>query len=292
MDTTADFLRRYAIENLGGFLSGSVSLVAGHPFDTVKVRLQAGHTSYAGASDCLRQTVRAEGIRALYKGMTSPLLANSAIGAVTFSTWQEAQRFLHVEEPQNAPVGKVFVAGAIAGIVQCSIATPVELLRTKLQVQHEGNLVHRGNIDCMRAVVRSEGVRGIYRGNVSMMLREAPAYGVYFSTYEATKRFLCPPLQPGQAEPMWVECVGGAVTGAATWMAVMPFDVISTRIKALPEHKAMDPQHRRIHRVAQRMWQEGGVRAFYCGLTTAVARGIALNAMVFPIYETTVRTFT
>lgn len=284
-----DWLRRYAVENVGGFLSGSVSLAIGHPFDTVKVRLQAGHVQYSGAIDCVVRTVRVEGFRALFKGMLSPLLANSAIGAVTFSTWQEAQRLLHFEEGSKAPLHKVFAAGAIAGVVQCSLATPVELVRTKLQVQHEDSRRYSGVIDAIRQVHRTEGVKGLYRGNVSMMLREAPAFGIFFSVYEATKRLLCPELAEGEHEPMWVEASGGAVTGAATWAAVMPIDVISTRIQALKEHEAKDPSQRSVARVAQRIWREGGIRAFYAGLPTAVARGIVLNAVVFPVYETTVR---
>jgi solute carrier family 25 carnitine/acylcarnitine transporter 20/29 len=289
---THEWLRRYAIENAGGFLSGSVSLIIGHPFDTVKVRLQAGHAQYSGAVDCLTRTVRAEGFRALYKGMLSPLLANSAMGAITFSTWQEAQKLLHVEESEQAPLHKVFTAGAIAGVVQCSLGTPMELIRTKLQVQHEGSRRYSGNLDCMRQIFHTEGLQGLYRGNVSMMLREAPAFGVFFSVYEGTKRLLCPTLRPDEHEPMWVEAAGGAVTGALTWTAVMPIDVISTRIQSLRESEATDPSRRSITKVAQKIYEEGGARAFYRGLPTAVLRGIVLNAVVFPVYETVVRCLT
>jgi len=283
-----EWLKRYSVENLGGFISGSVSLIVGHPFDTIKVRQQAGHTHYAGALDCARQTVRSEGARALWKGMLSPLLTNSAMGAITFSTWQEAQRLLHIEDGSHAPLSKVFVAGAVAGVVQCSLATPTELVRTKLQVQHEGSRVYNGNADCIRQVIRAEGLQGLYRGNVSMMLREAPAFGVYFSVYEGTKRALCPQLKPSDKEPMWLQAAGGAVTGGVTWAAVMPIDVISTRIQSLPEELAKDPEQRSIRRVATQIFEEGGIRAFYRGLPAAILRGVVLNALVFPVYETIV----
>jgi len=284
----ADWIRRYVVENIGGFVSGSVSIAIGHPFDTVKVRQQAGHTQYAGAIDCLRTTLRTEGARALWKGMFSPLLANSAMNAITFSTWQEAQRLLHFQEGSQAPLEKVFLAGSIAGVVQCSLATPMELVRSKLQVQHEGNRVYSGNIQCIKSICRSEGVLGLYRGNCSMMMREAPAFGIYFSVYEATKRALCPTLQDGESEPLWVQAAGGATTGGFTWAAVMPMDVISTRIQCSPEHEAGDPAKRSIPRVAAQIWREGGLRAFYKGLPTAILRGVVLNACVFPVYETTV----
>jgi len=284
-------LKRYVVENVGGFFGGSVSIAVGHPFDTVKVRLQAGHARYSGAIDCLRRTVQNEGLQALYRGMLPPLLASSAMNAVTFSTWQEALRVLHRSDAaEEAPLGKVFLAGGIAGVAQCSLATPVELVRTKLQVQvlPDGRQQFRGPLECMQRVYESEGAAGLYRGNVSMMLREAPAFAVYFSVYEATKRALCPEIRPGGSEPMWVQAAGGASTGAVTWMAVMPMDVISTRIQSLPESEVSNSAKRSIPRVAQQIWKEGGVSAFYKGLHTAILRGIVLNAVLFPVYEGTV----
>lgn len=148
------------------------------------------------------------------------------------STWQQVQRMLYfdAEEP-NAPLDKVFLAGATAGVTQCAIATPMELVRSKLQVQNRGEgKAYAGNIDCLKRVYASEGLPGLYRGNISMMAREAPGFGVYFSVYEATKRALCPGLGKNESPPMWVEAVGGATTGAVTWTVVMPVDVISTRV--------------------------------------------------------------
>ena len=71
---------------LAGGAGGLASLVVGHPFDTVKVRLQTmqsrgGSLPYSSATDCLRkvitsllllllQMVRLEGPLALYRGMS------------------------------------------------------------------------------------------------------------------------------------------------------------------------------------------------------------------------------
>jgi len=50
-------------------------LSVGHPFDTIKVRLQTTQKSqFQGPLDCVLQTVRNEGVRGLYKGATPPLV--------------------------------------------------------------------------------------------------------------------------------------------------------------------------------------------------------------------------
>jgi len=52
-----------------------LTLAVGHPFDTVKVRLQTTEKSqFRGPVDCFLQTVRKEGFAGLYKGATPPLV--------------------------------------------------------------------------------------------------------------------------------------------------------------------------------------------------------------------------
>jgi solute carrier family 25 carnitine/acylcarnitine transporter 20/29 len=47
----------------------------GHPFDTIKVRLQTTDKShFRGPVDCLMQTLRNEGVKGIYKGATPPLI--------------------------------------------------------------------------------------------------------------------------------------------------------------------------------------------------------------------------
>lgn len=50
-----------------GIASGTTKLVIGHPFDTIKVRMQVDGASrfQQGVMDCLKQTVRKEGVTAL-----------------------------------------------------------------------------------------------------------------------------------------------------------------------------------------------------------------------------------
>ncbi len=52
-----------AIDLLSGTIGGCTGIVGGQPFDTIKVRLQAAaRGTYKSAMDCLRQTVRKEGV--------------------------------------------------------------------------------------------------------------------------------------------------------------------------------------------------------------------------------------
>lgn len=60
---------------VAGVFSGITKLTVGHPFDTIKVRMQtSADGKFKGPMDCLFQTIRKEGVRGLYKGATPPLV--------------------------------------------------------------------------------------------------------------------------------------------------------------------------------------------------------------------------
>ena len=63
---------------LAGGAAGVSAVLVGHPFDTLKVRLQTSN-EYKGLFDCFQKTIAKDGVRGLYRGMVSPLLRNIAL---------------------------------------------------------------------------------------------------------------------------------------------------------------------------------------------------------------------
>lgn len=59
------------------FLIGCAGVIVGHPLDTVKVCLQtqdAKNPRYKNTFHCLQSIFAKEGVRGIYKGVTSPLM--------------------------------------------------------------------------------------------------------------------------------------------------------------------------------------------------------------------------
>ena len=66
------FLRRTLKNSLSGTVAGVAVCLVGHPFDTLKVRLQTQPVNkpvYKGLIDCFFKTLKWEGIGGLYKGV-------------------------------------------------------------------------------------------------------------------------------------------------------------------------------------------------------------------------------
>ncbi|XP_044433847.1 mitochondrial carnitine/acylcarnitine carrier-like protein [Triticum aestivum] len=122
--------------------SGAAQLVVGHPFDTIKVKLQSQPTpppgqppKFAGAMDAVKQTISAEGPRGLYKGMGAPLATVAAFNAVLFIVRGQMEALLRSEPGAAVTVGQQVVAGAGAGVAVSFLACPTELIKCRLQAQ-------------------------------------------------------------------------------------------------------------------------------------------------------------
>jgi hypothetical protein len=55
--------------------------------------------------------------------------------------------------------------GSASGICVAMVATPVELVKSRLQIQYDdGTRLYRGPIDCVRTVVAEGGIPALWRG--------------------------------------------------------------------------------------------------------------------------------
>ncbi|CAN1356903.1 Mitochondrial carnitine/acylcarnitine carrier-like protein [Linum perenne] len=87
-----------------GTVGGAAQLVTGHPFDTIKVKLQSQPVAvpgqpqrYAGAIDAVKKTIASEGAGGLYKGMGAPLATVAALNAVLFTVRGQFEALLRTQ---------------------------------------------------------------------------------------------------------------------------------------------------------------------------------------------------
>lgn len=121
-----------------GTVGGVAQLVVGHPFDTIKVKLQSQPApvpgqppKFSGAMDAVRQTLAAEGPRGLYKGMGAPLATVAVFNAVLFTVRGQMETLLRSEPGVPLTVGQQVIAGAGAGLAVSFLACPTELIKCR-----------------------------------------------------------------------------------------------------------------------------------------------------------------
>ena len=122
-----------------------------------------------------------------------------------------------------------YLAGCGGGVLQTTVLVPLDLVKCRLQVDGQSKVrQYRGVFDCFRQVLRHEGVRGLYIGYRSTLLREVPSFGVYFLSYEIFKKSLLRYFDCVEESPAGLlsMIVAGGFAGMLTWSSIYPLDVI------------------------------------------------------------------
>ncbi|KAK8626264.1 hypothetical protein V6N13_133915 [Hibiscus sabdariffa] len=283
-----------------GTVGGAAQLIVGHPFDTIKVKLQSQPAplpgqppKFAGAMDAVKQTLAAEGPRGLYKGMGAPLATVAAFNAVLFTVRGQMEAFLRSEPGAPLTVYQQVIAGAGAGFAVSFLACPTELIKCRLQAQSalavdtgSGTVAvkYGGPMDVARQVLRSEGgARGLFKGLVPTLAREVPGNAAMFGVYEALKQYMAGGTDTSKLGRGSL-IVAGGLAGASFWGSVYPTDVVKSVIQ-VDDYK--NPKYKGSMHAFRSILATEGVKGLYKGFGPAMARSIPANAACFLAYEVT-----
>ena len=78
---------------IAGGVAGSASVIVGHPFDTIKVRLQTSTSSSSSGNKSVASSSSSSGsFRSLFKGMAAPLSTAAIVNAIIFASYGSSTR--------------------------------------------------------------------------------------------------------------------------------------------------------------------------------------------------------
>ncbi|KAK1150540.1 mitochondrial carnitine/acylcarnitine carrier protein-like [Acipenser oxyrinchus oxyrinchus] len=275
-----------------GGVGGVCLILAGHPLDTIKVRLQIQPKAapsqavlYSGTIDCFRKTVAREGLRGLYKGMGAPLAGVTPMTAISFFGFGLGKRLQQREPTDTLTYPQVFAAGMLAGFLTTFIMAPGERIKCLLQVQtHSGIRKYSGPVDCATQLYKEMGVRGVYKGTVLTLMRDVPTSGVYFMSYEWLKNILTPEGQSVSELSVPRILFAGGMAGLFNWAVALPVDVLKSNFQTAPEGK-----YSGFRDVLRELIREEGLGSLYKGFSAVMLRAFPANAACFLGFEITMK---
>ncbi|XP_045678130.1 solute carrier family 25 member 47 [Phyllostomus hastatus] len=144
---------------------------------------------YRGPLHCLATVAREEGLRGLYKGSSALLFREGHSFATYFLSYSILCEWLTPAGHSQPDVLGVLVAGGCAGALAWAVATPMDVIKSRLQADGQGRRRYRGLLHCMVTSVREEGPRVLFKGLTLNCCRAFPVNMVVFVTYEAALRF-------------------------------------------------------------------------------------------------------
>lgn len=195
-----------------------------------------------------------------------------------------------VEAPRYAfaSIFKSLVAGGVAGGVSRTAVAPLERLKILLQVQNPHSIKYNGTIQGLKYIWRTEGFRGLFKGNGTNCARIVPNSAVKFFSYEQASRGILwlYQQQPGKEDAELTPLLrlgAGACAGIIAMSATYPMDMVRGRLTVQTENS---PRHYRgIFHALSTVLREEGPRALYKGWLPSVIGVIPYVGLNFSVYE-------
>jgi len=259
-----------ALDFVAGCIGGCAGVVVGHPLDTIKVKIQTQDCKnpiYKGTWDCFRSILKTESVKGLFRGVTSPLGGVALVNAVVFGVYGNVQRQLGSSDNLLSH----FVAGGAAGFLQSFICSPMELAKTRLQVQKSNQ--YKGTFDCLMKVSKVEGIRGFYKGLGITMGREIPAFAFYFYTYEL--------FAGGSNSTTAMMLFAGGMAGTVSWIICYPMDVLKSRVQSDGVNGMQ--KYNGVLDCLKKSLKHEGPTFLTRGLNSTIIRAFPTNAVTFAV---------
>lgn len=183
-------------ECISGGVAGGSQVIFTNPLEIVKIRLQVqgeiaqlAGTSRVGAIEIVREL----GIKGLYKGAAACLLRDIPFSAIYFSVYSNLKRRVFgegVDGKRLRPI-EFLAAGAIAGMPAAYLATPADVIKTRLQVvPRPGQQTYHSIADAFTKIMRDEGPTAFFKGGIARVVRSSPQFGFTLLSYELIQRFV------------------------------------------------------------------------------------------------------
>ncbi|RYP70805.1 hypothetical protein DL771_005180 [Monosporascus sp. 5C6A] len=153
---------------------------------------------YRNSWDCIRQTLRNEGPRGFFKGLSASYLGVTE-STLQWVLYEDIKRRLRAHQAALVASGREknwwdrtvdwtgnFMGAGFAKGVASVLSYPHEVARTRLRQvpMQDGRPKYTGLVQCFKLVWKEEGVIGLYGGLTPHLMRTIPSAAIMFGMYE------------------------------------------------------------------------------------------------------------
>jgi solute carrier family 25 (adenine nucleotide translocator) protein 4/5/6/31 len=294
---------------LGG-TSGVIAKTACAPLERVKILLQVGQSNvgapqYNGMMDALVRVRREQGVLALWRGNLSNCMRYFPTQAMNFAFKEKYQK-LFVRPKEEVGFARWFAgflaAGGAAGATALTVSYPLEFTYTRLAADTgsahgapaavgsgaQRQRQYTGLVDCLQKTVKSDGIRGIYRGYGPSVAGIIVYRAGYFGLYDFSKVYVMPLLNIGQGEHAHSYGAMATKFGLALtidiFSAVVAYPLDTVRRNMMMMSGRADKTYTTSLGCFKHIMATGGVQLLYKGVFANSVRAIG-SALVLVIYD-------
>uniref|UniRef100_A0A3Q3M4H3 Dicarboxylate carrier UCP2 n=2 Tax=Mastacembelus armatus TaxID=205130 RepID=A0A3Q3M4H3_9TELE len=257
------------------------------PLDTAKVRLQIQGEKkavqgirYRGVFGTISTMIRTEGPKSLYNGLVAGLQRQLCFASIRIGLYDNVKNF-YTGGKDNPGVLVRILAGCTTGAMAVSFAQPTDVVKVRFQAQVNLDGVARrynGTMQAYKHIFQNEGLRGLWKGTLPNITRNALVNCTELVTYDLIKEAILGYNLMSDNLPCHFVSAFGA--GFVTTVIASPVDVVKTRYMNSPPG-----QYKSAINCAWTMLTKEGPTAFYKGFVPSFLRLGSWNIVMFVSFE-------
>ena len=184
---------------VSGAVAGGIATSTTYPLDLLRTRFaaQGPEKIYTSLRASVVDIARNEGVAGFFRGCSAAVVQIVPYMGLFFTAYEGLRPPMARLESLPYGTGDA-AAGVVASIIAKTGVFPLDLVRKRLQVQgptrtryvHRNIPEYNGVVKSIAMILRTQGVRGLYRGLTVSLLKAAPASAVTMWTYEHVLRVL------------------------------------------------------------------------------------------------------
>ncbi|XP_061608607.1 dicarboxylate carrier SLC25A8-like isoform X1 [Phyllopteryx taeniolatus] len=288
--TTREAPPSATVKFFGAGAAACVADLVTFPLDTAKVRLQvqgeapkaegANARRYRGVFGTISTMVRTEGPASLYNGLVAGLQRQMSFASVRIGLYDSMKQF-YTRGAESSGIVTRLMAGCTTGAMAVAFAQPTDVVKVRFQAQarlSDGTRRYNGTLDAYKTIARDEGIRGLWKGCVPNIARNAIVNCAELVTYDVIKEVILKYNLMTDNLPCHFTAAFGA--GFCTTMVASPVDVVKTRFMNSGANR-----YGGAVGCALTMMKNEGPAAFYKGFTPSFLRLGSWNIVMFVTYE-------
>ncbi|XP_026163379.1 solute carrier family 25 member 55a isoform X2 [Mastacembelus armatus] len=202
------------------------------------------------------------------------------------------------------------INGGIAGIVGVTCVFPIDLAKTRLQNQRQGQQIYKSMMDCLVKTVRSEGYFGMYRGAAVNLTLVTPEKAIKLAANDFFRHHLA---KDGKRLTVFKEMLAGCGAGTCQVVITTPMEMLKIQLqdagrlsqqqkpvmmsptKLVATNTVLSraynsgtvvsvPRAVSATQIAKELLRTQGVQGLYKGLGATLMRDVPFSVVYFPLF--------